>query len=232
MSNTRPRSKSTLSESDVVVEPKRENLVVVGSPPSAAPSSPAQKFTSPSPRKNGRRRYTSRQVPPSPYRAPQTPLSTPPPSSTPPASEVEVSYFLALTEQLNGKMDGLVEYHPIGGRWERLAPLELFLIGFSGMLYIDLPTNSLNRHYGSEGSFHRLIPDLRGCRVDKVHSEDGRSVLAIKPTSSPELVLRPPISDVEKWFAALYRWRTVTRAASTRSRRSSISNKVKSEVVN
>jgi hypothetical protein len=215
ISNTRPRSKSALSDHPVQRSP---DSPVVGSPPSAY-ASPTQKITSP-PRKNGRRRYTSRQVPPSPYRTPQTPSPTPPPTST----DNDVSYFISLTEQLNGKMDGLVEYHLTGGRWERFVPI--YYSDYSGMLYIDKPTNSLNRHYGSEGSVHRIIPDLRGCRVDKVHGEDGRSVLNIRPTSTTEVVLRPPLSDVEKWFAALYRWRSVTSTSSTHSRRSSNSNKV------
>src|SRR5271156_38228 len=50
---------------------------------------------------------------------------------------------------------------------------------FSGILYIDATTNTLNRHYGTEGS-QQIISDLRGCRVDKVYTEDGRTVLDIR----------------------------------------------------
>jgi hypothetical protein len=98
----------------------------------------------------------------------------------------------------------------------------------SGILYIDAPTSSLNRHYGSEGP-QRIISDLRGCRVDKVHSEDGQTLLVIKVSSTPgEVTLRPPMTDTEKWFAALYRWRSVTRSPSARSLQSTGSNKVTS----
>jgi hypothetical protein len=96
----------------------------------------------------------------------------------------------------------------------------------SGILYIDAPSSSLNRHYGSEG-YQRIIPDLRGCLVDKNHSEDGRSTLVIKvPSTTDEVVLRPPVTDVEKWFAALYRWRSVARSSSSRSLKSTTSAKV------
>jgi hypothetical protein len=110
MSSTRPRSKSSASEN--ALDRKLPELPTVDSPqtPPSATASPAQKFTSLSPRKNGRRRYTSRQVPLSPYRAPQTP-------------DNDVSNFVALTEHLNGRMDGLVEYHFNGGRWERFILL-------------------------------------------------------------------------------------------------------------
>jgi hypothetical protein len=94
------------------------------------------------------------------------------------------------------------------------------------MLYIDSPANSLNRHYGSEGSVHRIVPDLRGCRVDKVYLEDGLTTLVVKPIGSIDVVLRPPVSDVEKWFAALYKWRSAAASGSARSRRSSTSTKV------
>ena len=96
----------------------------------------------------------------------------------------------------------------------------------SGILYIDAPSSSLNRHYGSEGP-QRLISDLRGCRVDKIHGEDGQTLLIIKMSSSPgEITLRPPMTDLEKWFAALYRWRSITRSPSARSLQSTGSNKV------
>ena len=84
----------------------------------------------------------------------------------------------------------------------------------------------MNRHYGSEG-YQRIVPDLRGCRVDKLHSEDGRTSLVIKVSSSNVVVtMQPPLTDLEKWFAALYRWRSVTRSPSSRSIHSSGSNKV------
>jgi len=93
------------------------------------------------------------------------------------------------------------------------------------MLYIDVPSISLNRHYGSEGS-QRIISDLRGCRVDKVN-EEGRTILVIRAASNTvEVTLRPPIPDVEKWFAAFYRWRSVSRSASNRSLKSIDSMKV------
>lgn len=95
----------------------------------------------------------------------------------------------------------------------------------SGMLYIDVPSMSLNRHYGSEGSQH-IISDLRGCQVDKVN-EEGRIVLVIRAASNTvDVTLRPPIPDVEKWFAALYRWRSVSRSASNHSLKSLDSTKV------
>jgi len=71
--------------------------------------------------------------------------------------------------------------------------------------------------------------------VDKVHTEDGRTVLDIRLSASttsdsttPEtrIILKPPMSDVDKWFAALYKWRSVTRSPSTRSLKSLESNTV------
>ena len=79
------------------------------------------------------------------------------------------------------------------------------------MLYIDVTSGSLNRHYGPEG-YQRIINDLRGCRVDKVNIV--------------EVTLRPPVLDVEKWFAAFYRWRSVSRSTSNRSLKSTDSIKV------
>src|SRR5579859_1641479 len=96
----------------------------------------------------------------------------------------------------------------------------------SGILYIDVPTSSLNRHYGSDG-FQKIISDLRGCRVDKLHDEDGRALLIIKTYSKMEVILRPPITDLDHWFAALYRWRSVTKSASSRSIRSNASGTVR-----
>ena len=78
------------------------------------------------PRKNGRRRYTPRQIPPSAFRSPAPPvpaqghsasLQSASPKHGP--SESEVAQFVALTQQLNGQMDGLVDYQLPGGRWER-----------------------------------------------------------------------------------------------------------------
>jgi len=93
------------------------------------------------------------------------------------------------------------------------------------MLYIDVTSGSLNRHYGPEG-YQRVINDLRGCRVDKVN-EEGRILLLIKGASDiVEVTLRPPVLDVEKWFAAFYRWRSVSRSTSNRSLKSTDSIKV------
>jgi hypothetical protein len=75
-----------------------------------------------SPRKNGRRRYTPRYIPPSSFRSTDFPSS---PSMAPPrqdAKEADVAQFIALTQQLNGQMDGLVDYHLTGGTWERYSP--------------------------------------------------------------------------------------------------------------
>jgi len=78
------------------------------------------------PRKNGRRRYTPRQIAPSAFRSPAPAVPTQGPSASPqsaspkPASsELDVAQFVALTQQLNGQMDGLVDYQLPGGRWER-----------------------------------------------------------------------------------------------------------------
>jgi hypothetical protein len=63
--------------------------------------------------------------------------------------------------------------------------------------------------------------------VDKVYEDDGQTILAIKFQSTlQEITLRPPVADVEKWFAALYRWRSVARSSSSRSLKSNTSNKV------
>ena len=247
-SNSRPRSKSS-SLSDRVIENSRPNsaptrngtLTVPTSPslPTGFPSTTTTTTPSPAgtpktntdtnnnttPRKNGRRRYTPRQIPPQSFHSPPPPSSPPIPTPKPTPSEQDVAQFIALTHQLNGQMDGLVDYHVTGSRWERLH-LGKFVLTHSGILYIDAPTCSLNRHYGSEG-YQRIVPDLRGCRVDKLHGEDGQTSLVIKVSSSSALVtLRPPLTDLEKWFAALYRWRSITRSLSSQSIQSSGSNKV------
>jgi hypothetical protein len=122
-------------------------------------------------------------------------------------------------------MDGVVEYSLPGAHWERYFRSHHCADNHSGMLYIDVASGSLNRHYGSEG-YQRIINDLRGCRVDKVN-EDGRIVLVIKGDSNTvEVTLRPPVPEVEKWFAALYRWRSVSRSTSNRSLKSTESLKV------
>ena len=248
-SNSRPRSKSS-SLSDSVLENSRPNSVPTRNGTLTVPTSPSlptgypstTTITTPSPastpkvnantnnnttpRKNGRRRYTPRQIPPQSFHSPPPPPSSPPiPAPKPTPSEQDVAQFIALTQQLNGQMDGLADYYVTGGRWERLY-LGKCLLKHSGILYIDAPTCSLNRHYGSEG-YQRIVPDLRGCRVDKLHSEDGGTSLVIKVSSSSAIVtLRPPVTDLEKWFAALYRWRSVTRSPSSLSIHSSGSNKV------
>ena len=52
-------------------------------------------------------------------------------------------------------------------------------------------------------------------------------MLVIRMSSNNiDVTLRPPLTDVEKWFAALYRWRSVTRSPSSRSLHSQGSNKV------
>jgi hypothetical protein len=192
------------------------------------------------PRKNGRRRYTPRQIPPAPFRpAPSaaanvhsaSPQST---SPKPSPSEPDVAQFVTLTQQLNGQMDGVVDYQLPGGRWERY---QTHILGGlycgtganlynSGILFVDAPTCSLNRHFGSEG-YQRIVADLRGCRVDKVYDEKGEAMLVLRVSANNiDVTLRPPVSDVEKWFAALYRWRTVTRSPSSKSLQSLGSNKV------
>jgi len=106
-------------------------------------------------------------------------------------------------------------------------PILIFdILTISGILYIDAPTNSLNRHYGTEG-FERIISDLRGCRIVKSQGDDGKPVLNVKvPSTSADVILRPPTPDFDKWFAALYRWRTVSHSPSSLSLKSSASNKV------
>ena len=248
-SNSRPHSKSP-SLSDKAIENSRPNsahtrngtLDVPMSPslPTGFPSTITTTTPSPAdtsktntnpnnnnttPRKNGRRRYTPRQIPPQSFHSSPTPSSPPIPTPKPSPSEQDVAQFISLTQQLNGQMDGLVDYHVTGGRWERLHTGKC-LLKHSGILYIDAPTCSLNRHYGSEG-YQRIVSDLRGCRVDKLHGEDGRTSLVIKISSSSVIVtLRPPLTDLENWFAALYRWRSVTRSPSSQSIQSSGSNKV------
>jgi C2 domain len=59
--------------------------------------------------------------------------------------------------------------------------------------------------------------------VTKITGEDGRSLLLVKIPSSAlaaDVILRPATVDLDKWFAALYRWRTITRSASSRSLKS------------
>ena len=78
--------------------------------------------TNNSPRKNTRRRYTPRQIPHSAFRSPPSLFASSPPVSPPPRTkppEMDVAQFISLTQQLNGQMDGLVDYQFGGGRWER-----------------------------------------------------------------------------------------------------------------
>ena len=146
LSNSRPRSTSSISDNNATTEESRPNssrsanlAAQADSSPSVATITPATvdraASLSPSaadthknnqgnsnlntPRKNGRRRYIPRQIPPSSFRSPHQP-STPSMSSPKhPPSEKDVAQFISLTQQLNGQMDGLVDYHLSGGRWER-----------------------------------------------------------------------------------------------------------------
>jgi hypothetical protein len=81
-----------------------------------------QNNTHSTPRKNGRRRYTPRQIPPLRVSQHKYAPSLPHVRN---ASETDLtSQFLALTQQLNGQMDGLVEYCT-HGRWERSSQKEI-----------------------------------------------------------------------------------------------------------
>jgi hypothetical protein len=125
VSGSRPRSKSSLSDNPT---DSNQDSVTDGHPipPSPAPSTTvpviAQKSPPPDtpnpPRRNGRRRYTPRQVPFSAsLHTAQPPSPTNPSHRNPPDNNV--AQFVSLTQQLNGQMDGVVEYSLPGGQWER-----------------------------------------------------------------------------------------------------------------
>jgi hypothetical protein len=126
-SDTRPRSKSSVSATldERPSSAAKDSHLIPSSPRQAttAPSTPVITHATPpadssiAPRKNGRRRYTPRQIPPSPYRTPQP--ASPPASHARVTSESDVAHFISLTQQLNGQMDGVVEYNSSGGVWER-----------------------------------------------------------------------------------------------------------------
>jgi hypothetical protein len=106
-------------------------------PAVATPTSPSHNINhntpgTNTPRKNARRRYTPRQIPPSAFRAAQeipsltsmSSTSSRPHQSSP---EPDVAQFLSLTQKLNGQMDGLADYKIFPGPWERYSlPLKLF----------------------------------------------------------------------------------------------------------
>lgn len=139
-SNSRPRSKSSISDNLQNSRPnssRNGSLTLPTSPslPTGFPSTANTPLsgdtlkthhinnnntsTNTTPRKNGRRRYTPRQIPQSSFRSPPQPSSPQTVSPKPSTSETDVAQFVSLTNQLNGKMDGLVDYHLTGGRWER-----------------------------------------------------------------------------------------------------------------
>ena len=139
-SNSRPRSKSSISDNLQNSRPNSSwngSLTLPTSPslPAGFPStantpSPGDTpktnhtnnnntSTTTTPRRNGRRRYTPRQIPQSSFRSPPQPSSPQILSPKPSPSETDVAQFVSLTNQLNGQMDGLVDYHLPGGRWER-----------------------------------------------------------------------------------------------------------------
>ncbi len=124
ISGSRPRSKSSLSDNpaDSNLSPDTDHPVPPSPAPSTtvpsiAPKSPPPETPNP-PRRNGRRRYTQRQVPfAASLHAAQPPSPTNPSQRNPP--ENNVAQFISLTQQLNGQMDGVVEYSLPGGHWER-----------------------------------------------------------------------------------------------------------------
>lgn len=142
LSNSRPRSKSSSSGNNILDDSRPNSsrsttLPGTSSSPSVATITPATlEHTAPppapdtpknnsgytnssTPRKNGRRRYIPRQIPPASFRP--LPQSSTPSMQSPKhsPSEKDVAQFISLTQQLNGQMDGLVDYHLSGGRWER-----------------------------------------------------------------------------------------------------------------
>ena len=105
-------------------------------PAVATPTSPSHNINhntpgTDTPRKNGRRRYTPRRIPPSAFRAAQelpsltSMSSTSSPSHRLPHSspDPDVAQFLSLTQKLNGQMDGLADYKLFPGPWERYTLL-------------------------------------------------------------------------------------------------------------
>ena len=124
ISNSRPRSKSSLSDTPAEPRPntaENENIrsaspVLSISTPETTPTSLPPADTLYTPRKNGRRRYTPRQVPQ--YRTLQ-PTSSPTISPARSSPDLDMPQLNSLIQQLNGQMDGLVEYRVHGGPWER-----------------------------------------------------------------------------------------------------------------
>src|SRR5579859_1817941 len=113
-----PRSKSSLCDTTppVVLDspaPPTPTPPTTRNGTTADAVTPAQ--TNPVVRKNGRRRYTPRLIP-SAFRGGNSPANM---SAARISTEADVAQFMTLTQQLNGQMDGLVEYHLTGGRWER-----------------------------------------------------------------------------------------------------------------
>jgi hypothetical protein len=124
---SRPRSKSSASDTQDESRPSTSAKDGKSIPPSPvlSISTPESIVTSPpavdvsnTPRKNGRRRYTPRQIPA--YQSARRNYS---PTNSPARSipETDGTQFESLIQLLNGQMDGLVDYYTGAGPWERYA---------------------------------------------------------------------------------------------------------------